>query len=546
MKLLLLFGVILVILPGIICPPVNPKPVEGGSPDEDVDTGLEYDRYLREVVMALEEDEVFRKKLEESNISDIKSGSIAKHLELVGHRIRERLDELKRQEISRLRMLAREKIKTMNGTQVMQIIASRGGVENMDKLYPHHVDVKNPHSFEMADLEKLIKKATSDLDDIDKKRREEFKTYEMQKEFEKKQELEKLNEEERKKEEAKLAEMEQKHKNHPEIHHPGSKDQLEEVWEKSDHMDPEDFDPKTFFKMHDMNGDNYLDEAEIEALFQRELDRVYDPNAPEDDMKERYEEMERMREHVFGEVDKDKDRLVSFDEFMAFTKGSDFEKDEGWKTLDQQDQYTEEEYRQYEKMLKEQEELMRRQGAYHPNVQPGVVMPPQDPNVQHMQMGGAQLGGQQPGFNPSGMPQGVPQQQFHQGAPMGQGMHPGIPPQGVPQGQNLHFQPQGGQPVVGNQGGQQAFTGNQGGQPNAGNQQGQHFGNQGLNQEQMMKNQNFNDLQHQMAAQQQQQQLAGQQQQFAAQQQQVHQQQQNLGQQPPQQQQQGQPLVGGR
>ncbi|KAL3841928.1 hypothetical protein ACJMK2_020014 [Sinanodonta woodiana] len=534
MKLLLLFGVILVILPGIICPPVNPKPVEGGSPDEDVDTGLEYDRYLREVVMALEEDEVFRKKLEESNISDIKSGSIAKHLELVGHRIRERLDELKRQEISRLRMLAREKIKTMNG------------VENMDKLYPHHVDVKNPHSFEMADLEKLIKKATSDLDDIDKKRREEFKTYEMQKEFEKKQELEKLNEEERKKEEAKLAEMEQKHKNHPEIHHPGSKDQLEEVWEKSDHMDPEDFDPKTFFKMHDMNGDNYLDEAEIEALFQRELDRVYDPNAPEDDMKERYEEMERMREHVFGEVDKDKDRLVSFDEFMAFTKGSDFEKDEGWKTLDQQDQYTEEEYRQYEKMLKEQEELMRRQGAYHPNVQPGVVMPPQDPNVQHMQMGGAQLGGQQPGFNPSGMPQGVPQQQFHQGAPMGQGMHPGIPPQGVPQGQNLHFQPQGGQPVVGNQGGQQAFTGNQGGQPNAGNQQGQHFGNQGLNQEQMMKNQNFNDLQHQMAAQQQQQQLAGQQQQFAAQQQQVHQQQQNLGQQPPQQQQQGQPLVGGR
>lgn len=35
-------------------------------------TNLSYDRYLREVVMALEEDPEFRKKLEESNVSDIK------------------------------------------------------------------------------------------------------------------------------------------------------------------------------------------------------------------------------------------------------------------------------------------------------------------------------------------------------------------------------------------------------------------------------------------------------------------------------------------
>ena len=34
--------------------------------------GLEYERYLREVVMALEEDESFRKKLEETNMTDIK------------------------------------------------------------------------------------------------------------------------------------------------------------------------------------------------------------------------------------------------------------------------------------------------------------------------------------------------------------------------------------------------------------------------------------------------------------------------------------------
>ena len=34
----------------------------------------------------------------------------------------------------------------------------------------------------------------------------------------------------------------------------GSKDQLEGVWEETDKMDPEDFDPKTFFKFHGMWG----------------------------------------------------------------------------------------------------------------------------------------------------------------------------------------------------------------------------------------------------------------------------------------------------
>lgn len=33
------------------------------------------------------------------------------------------------------------------------------------------------------------------------------------------------------------------------LHHPGSKQQYEEVWEKQDHMD-QAFDPKVFFMMH--------------------------------------------------------------------------------------------------------------------------------------------------------------------------------------------------------------------------------------------------------------------------------------------------------
>ena len=39
------------------------------------------------------------------------------HLDLVSHQVRERLDEIKRQEMVRLRNLYREKMKAMNGKQ---------------------------------------------------------------------------------------------------------------------------------------------------------------------------------------------------------------------------------------------------------------------------------------------------------------------------------------------------------------------------------------------------------------------------------------------
>ena len=54
-----------------------------------------------------------------------------------------------------------------------------------------------------------------------------------------------------------------------------------------------------------------------------------------------------------SQMDKDKDGLISFLEFMDETKSSDFDKDEDWKPLTEQDQFTEEELREYEKMLAE-------------------------------------------------------------------------------------------------------------------------------------------------------------------------------------------------
>lgn len=54
------------------------------------------------------------------------------------------------------------------------------------------------------------------------------------------------------------------------------------------------------------------DENEVKALFLKELDKLYDPNASEDDLMERQEEMERMREHIFNEADINRDDLIRY------------------------------------------------------------------------------------------------------------------------------------------------------------------------------------------------------------------------------------------
>lgn len=93
-------------------------------------------------------------------------------------------------------------------------------------------------------------KTSSDLAEADKDRREEFKEYELQKEFEKQEKLRTMDEDHKKQYEDDLKKQQEKHNVHEKIHHPGNKAQLEEVWEKQDHMDSADFDPKTFFMMH--------------------------------------------------------------------------------------------------------------------------------------------------------------------------------------------------------------------------------------------------------------------------------------------------------
>ncbi|XP_019934773.2 nucleobindin-2 isoform X1 [Paralichthys olivaceus] len=314
------------------------------EPPQSAETGLHYDRYLREVIEYLEKDPHFKEKLKNANMDDIKEGKLSRELYFVHHNFRTKLDELKREEMNRLRMLIKAK---------HDIQGDNGRTVNHQALLKQfeHLNHMNPDTFEVDDLDRLIKSATKDLENFDKGRHDEFKRYEMMKEHEKRERLNSLTEEDRKKEEQHYEEMRRKHADHPKVNHPGSEDQLKEVWQEGDGLDPQDFEPKTFFKLHDSNGDGFLDETELEALFTKELEKVYNSENEEDDMVQMEEERLRMREHVMNEVDTDNDRLVSLSEFMVATKKDDFHEKEEWETLDQNPLYTEEELREYEQQL---------------------------------------------------------------------------------------------------------------------------------------------------------------------------------------------------
>uniref|UniRef100_A0A8C6PE45 Nucleobindin 2a n=1 Tax=Nothobranchius furzeri TaxID=105023 RepID=A0A8C6PE45_NOTFU len=313
------------------------------------DTGLHYDRYLREVIDFLEKDQHFREKLHNTDMEDIKQGKLAKELDFVSHHVRTKLDELKRQEVNRLRTLIKAKQDLEGGNDI--------AVDHQALLKQfEHLNHMNPHTFEVEDLDRLIKSATKDLENYDKERHEDFKKYEMMKEHDRQEHLKTLDEGERKKEEEHYEEMRKKHADHPKVNHPGSQNQLKEVWEEADGLDPDDFDPKTFFNLHDTNGDGFFDEQELEALFTKELEKIYDPTNEEDDMVEMEEERLRMREHVMNEVDSNKDRLVSMDEFLVATKKKEFLEPDSWETLEQNQAYTDEEMKEFEEHLAQQEQ----------------------------------------------------------------------------------------------------------------------------------------------------------------------------------------------
>ena len=99
---------------------------------------------------------------------------------------------------------------------------------------------------------------TLQTDEIDERRRRQFQQHEMKRELDRRKHIEKLTPEERAQKEREFNAQREKLKQHPKVHEPGHKKSLEDVWEEQDHLDRDTFNPKTFFQLHDTNGDERL------------------------------------------------------------------------------------------------------------------------------------------------------------------------------------------------------------------------------------------------------------------------------------------------
>jgi hypothetical protein len=352
----------------------NPSSDQGNvPPDQKPMYQFAYTKYLETVVKILENDPKFTERLRGMKEEDIKAGKIADHIDDLHENVFDELTKAKLAEIERLR----EEI----GKQIEQ----DGGAHNIK--VPEHIDVQNWEKFNKEDLRKLVVKTVADMEELDKERREDFKKYEMQKKEEEDHKLAQMTPEEREKAKAEIEASEKRHNEHEKLKHPGGREQLEEVWEESDHMEKENFDPRTFFALHDLNGDGFWNDDEIEALFQIEIEKVYNDTNPDDDPKERIEEMYRMREHVVAQMDKNNDRLISLEEFLqdneAQVANSVKKDEEEWKDIAKQDVYTDEELKKFE------EEYAKQKGwgehPYDPSTIPTPVSQPLGNQVHNQQ-----------------------------------------------------------------------------------------------------------------------------------------------------------------
>ncbi len=59
----------------------------------------------------------------------------------------------------------------------------------LSEFLPQHIDHRNAETFGQLDLERLIQHASKDLDELDRKREQQFKEYEMRKEYQRRAKL---------------------------------------------------------------------------------------------------------------------------------------------------------------------------------------------------------------------------------------------------------------------------------------------------------------------------------------------------------------------
>lgn len=146
---------------------------------------------------------------------------------------------------------------------------------------------------------------------------------------------------------------------------PGSREQLAKVWEEEDGLEKESFDPKTFFRLHDITGDGVLDVKELEAMFFREASKLHTirmrkqgkdakTRTGKDREQDKFvvrEEMARMREHVMKNADEDGDGTINMEEWLAMSAKREFDsKKKDWKPVAPEAEMTDKQLANFKKL----------------------------------------------------------------------------------------------------------------------------------------------------------------------------------------------------
>ena len=134
------------------------EPEKGDYLPNDI-AELNYEKYLREVTRILQDDPIFKEKLNKATREDVMSGKLADELQFAHHSVRKQLDEAKRREVERLRTDFRELQRFEKNEKPVH-------PDYIKTMTAHLSPPKDPsfaESFTKEDFQALIRKATTDL-----------------------------------------------------------------------------------------------------------------------------------------------------------------------------------------------------------------------------------------------------------------------------------------------------------------------------------------------------------------------------------------------
>ncbi|VDL22486.1 unnamed protein product [Hymenolepis diminuta] len=175
------------------------------------------------------------------------------------------------------------------------------------------------------DIDVALRRIKERLDEIDKEEVEIFNEVEISKVLDRWEDHVNDTATEREKAKREFEAKKMVHHKQEKFHGPGSQALEKDVWKNEDEMPEDNYSPRNFFLIHDLNSDGVWDSEEISAVLNSEFDQL------DEDRPERAEEYRiQMRQSLMKLVDKNQDGVIDYGEHMDYINSSKAVIDNGW------------------------------------------------------------------------------------------------------------------------------------------------------------------------------------------------------------------------